>query len=394
MLSEASYHNMTVGRIPSVEGGIQPTIVDAKGDLIAAVAADSLNRLAVGSNDQVLVADSAASTGLAWKSYGAQVVAGKNAIINGGFDVWQRGTTLTFATTGWFNGAADRWMGYSSANSTATLSQQAFTAGAAPVAGYEGTYFLRSASTSTATYLAQRIEDVRTFAGQTVTISFWAKTNTNQTLSYFNLEQNFGSGGSTTVGNSITPLPALTTSWTKFTATVTLASISGKTIGTSSYLALVLQGDVNKNIDIWGVQVELGSVATPFSRAGGTIQGELAACQRYYYRVNWDATSAYAQFGAGAGNSTTQVRTDVYFPVQLRKAPSAIDYPTVATYFTYIKYDDTGGGSPSAVSLDTNLSDTTVGRLNWTGTSITAQGPYYVRGQNQTGAYLGWSAEL
>ena len=110
--------------------------------------------------------------------------------------------------------------------------------------------------------------------------------------------------------------------------------------------------------------------------------------------MNWDATSAYAQFGAGAGNSTTQVRTDIYFPVQLRKAPTAIDYPTVSTYFTYIKYDDTGGGSPSAVSLDTNLSDTTVGRVNWTGTSITAQGPYYVRGQNQTGAYLGWSAEL
>jgi hypothetical protein len=59
---------MTIGRIPSVEGGIQPTIVDAKGDLIAATAADTVNRLAVGSNDQVLVADSSASTGLAWKS--------------------------------------------------------------------------------------------------------------------------------------------------------------------------------------------------------------------------------------------------------------------------------------------------------------------------------------
>ena len=57
---------MSSGRIPSVEGGIQPTIVDAKGDLIVATAADTVSRLAVGSNDQVLTADSSTATGLKW----------------------------------------------------------------------------------------------------------------------------------------------------------------------------------------------------------------------------------------------------------------------------------------------------------------------------------------
>jgi hypothetical protein len=57
---------MTAGRIPSIEGGIQPTIVDAKGDLIAAVAADTPARLAVGANDTVLTADSSTATGLKW----------------------------------------------------------------------------------------------------------------------------------------------------------------------------------------------------------------------------------------------------------------------------------------------------------------------------------------
>jgi hypothetical protein len=57
---------MTVGRLPSIEGGIQPTIVDAKGDLIAAVAADTPARLAVGANDTVLTADSTTATGLKW----------------------------------------------------------------------------------------------------------------------------------------------------------------------------------------------------------------------------------------------------------------------------------------------------------------------------------------
>ena len=57
---------MTISRIPSVEGGIQPTLLTAKGDLISATAASTVARLAVGSNDQILVADSSTATGLKW----------------------------------------------------------------------------------------------------------------------------------------------------------------------------------------------------------------------------------------------------------------------------------------------------------------------------------------
>ena len=57
---------MTTGRLPSVEGGIQPTIVDAKGDLITATGADTPARIAVGANDTVLTADSTTATGLKW----------------------------------------------------------------------------------------------------------------------------------------------------------------------------------------------------------------------------------------------------------------------------------------------------------------------------------------
>jgi hypothetical protein len=57
---------MTIGRIPSVEGGIQPTIFDAKADLLTATAADTPARLAVGTNGHVLTADSAETTGLKW----------------------------------------------------------------------------------------------------------------------------------------------------------------------------------------------------------------------------------------------------------------------------------------------------------------------------------------
>jgi hypothetical protein len=82
---------MTVGRIPSVEGGIQPTIFDAKADLLTATAADTPARLAVGANDTVLTADSSTATGLKWA---AAAGGGANwSLLNTG------GTALTGAST-------------------------------------------------------------------------------------------------------------------------------------------------------------------------------------------------------------------------------------------------------------------------------------------------------
>ena len=60
---------MSIGRVPGATG-IQPTIVDAKGDLIVATAADSVDRLAVGTNGQALLADSTTATGLKWGTVG------------------------------------------------------------------------------------------------------------------------------------------------------------------------------------------------------------------------------------------------------------------------------------------------------------------------------------
>jgi hypothetical protein len=58
---------MTVGRIPVIEGGIQPTIFDAKADLLTATANDTPARLAVGANGQTLVAASGETTGLKYE---------------------------------------------------------------------------------------------------------------------------------------------------------------------------------------------------------------------------------------------------------------------------------------------------------------------------------------
>lgn len=280
---------MTIGRIPSVEGGIQPTIVTAKGDLIVATGNATLTRQPVGSDGQVLVADSTQADGVAWQSVATPFAAGKNKIINGDFNVWQRGTSFTGFTSGTYT--SDRWACvFDGTGATRTISQQAFTAGTAPVSGYEGAFFLRFNQSVAGTggnfnVLLQRIEDGRTFAGQTVVVSFWAKAATNGTTMQANFHRNYGSGGSATDFNILPSAPSyvLTTSWVRYTATVSIPSASGKTFGPGSYLEFFwyLPMNTTSTIDIWGVQIEAGNVATPFQTATGTLQGELAACQRY-----------------------------------------------------------------------------------------------------------------
>ena len=324
---------MTIGRIPSVEGGIQPTIVDAKGDLIAATAADTVNRLAVGSNDQVLVADSSTSTGLAWKSVATPYAAGKNAIINGDFRINQRAFTST-TTTGTYG--FDRWVLIAN-DGTTTYSAQTFTPGTAPVAGYEGINFARIASTGQTSVnaysiLVQKIEDVRTFAGQRITISFWAKASSGTPKVSVNVYQDFGSGGS--VGVYSYPDTAalqnvtINTSWTRYSFSISVAGISGKTIGTGSFLQVYLwtsaggtynsqtnsMGIQSATIDFWGVQVEAGSVATPFQTATGSLQGELAACMRYFEKIDMNNDgNTYA-----AANGTNSQGGFVFYKSQKR----------------------------------------------------------------------------
>jgi hypothetical protein len=264
-------------------------------------------------------------------------VAGKNKIINGDFRFNQRNFTST-TTSGEYG--FDRFTTFFS-DGTSTYSAQTFTLGAAPVAGYEGTNFARIASTgqtltSAATWLRHKMESVRTFAGQTVTVSFWAKAASGTPKVAVELSQIFGNDGSPSATvNTYAGQATLSTSWQRFTLSVAVPSISGKTLGTRGNDTLVLNlftsagtdynsrsgslGIQTTTIDFWGVQVEAGSIATPFQTATGTIQGELAACQRYYYVL---ADAATQSFGTCAYYSSTDVLGTVFYPVTMRTAPT------------------------------------------------------------------------
>ena len=371
----------------------EPTRANAKGDIYTATADNTPAVLTVGSDGQTLVANSAQTTGLAYTN---NFAAGKNKIINGDFGIWQRGTSFT-PTIGTSTYVSDRWFySWGGTSGTATVSQQAFTPGTAPVAGYEGSYFIRgniaSGVSISSNNFTQRIEDVRTLAGQTATYSFWAKADSARTVSVY-FDQYFGSGGSAAqVGIAVQSFN-ITTSWARYSYSGTMASIAGKTIGTSSYIQLQLTGPTaTSTMDYWGVQVEAGSVATAFQTATGTYQGELAACERYYWRANTIGTVA-AIFGYGSASSTTVEFAYANFPVEMRVKPTAIDNPTVGTNFTLID-----GASNSyaltALTFDSNQTSTTTGTLTATVASgLTQFRPYAVRGST-TAAYIGWSAEL
>jgi hypothetical protein len=253
-----------------------------------------------------------------------------NVIINGAFDIWQRGTSFN-VTSAALTFSADRFYLYNNGNGSMTASRQTFTPGAAPVAGYEGQFFHRlsigSLGTSTGWILHQRIEDVRTFAGQATTFSFWARSSNTQTLGV-GWEQNFGSGGSTLVTGELVESINLTSSWTRYSYTVTLPSISGKTIGTNPYL--IFSFGIGSSIktgdfDIWGVQVEAGAVATPFRRNAPSIQAELAACQRYYLQstaLSGGQSKGFWFYGWNPDNAFGKV----VFPVEMRISPTITIY--------------------------------------------------------------------
>jgi len=254
----------------------------------------------------------------------------RNAIINGDFSVWQRATSQT--SNGY--GSDDRWIN-SHAGSTKTVSQQAFTLGQTVVPG-EPRFFSRTVVTSAAgagnfVVKEQRIEGVRRFAGRNVRLSFYAKADANRPIAV-DFVQRFGSfGGSAEVMGIGAQKFNLTTSWQRFTATVAIPSIAGKTIGIgnddhvsitvwfdagSAYNARAATlGQQSGTFDLALVQVEEGTVDTAFEAPPPGVT--LALCQRYG-RILPDPPLR------GAFASTTTVsRMGVSLGTPMRAAPAA-----------------------------------------------------------------------
>jgi hypothetical protein len=328
--------------------------------------------------------------------------AGKNKFINGDFTVNQRAFTTTTTSNVYME---DRWQSRATGDGTTTHSIQTFTPGTAPVAGYEGSTYHRIVTTgqtnaAVLSAIVQRIESVRTFAGQTVTLSFWAKAASGTPSIAVRGIQSFGTGGSSNVEVPITK-KAITTSWARYSYTFTVPSISGKTIGTANdqlamFIAVSVGTDATtffdnlgiqtNTFDFWGLQVEYGSKATPFQTAsGGSPQAELAMCQRYYYQnalgVNF--------FTTGAVYSGTSVRYTLVDPVQMRTTPTGL-----VTQNLTVSIPRTGSTVNTGTWAITYATPTTTTVTYTHGSSVLTAGDVAEAYGNNANSYIGWSAEL
>lgn len=337
-------------------------------------------------------------TGTAWDSTSAQPIAitnvpsGQNYIINGAFEILQRGVSFTNIASETYH--ADRWKQNGDGSGfTKIWTSEVFSPGTAPATSVPGTVYMRFNQTvagTGATYnnpFKQPIESVRTLEGQTVTVSFWAKADSARTITP-NFQQAFGSGGSSSVfatGTSIT----LTTSWTRYTQTFSIPSISGKTIGANSFLELyfTVANNTVQTIDMWGVQVEAGSAATAFRRNGSSIAEELAACQRYAYAVGNGVNGAVIA-SLGYGMSTTAAAYVVQFPTTMRKVPAFSSAPGGA----YVSYGITGANG-TVTGFNMNKTSTDLTRLDVSGTGYVAGAAYHLQTNTAT-SYLFFDAEL
>jgi len=328
--------------------------------------------------------------------FSTEIGATKNLIINGGFDVWQRGTSLSITTSNFR--IADQWVTYPGSSGSGTASRQSFALGQTDVPG-EPNYYLRmdmTGAASSAPNIQHRIEDVRTAAGQEVTLSFYAKCGSGTVVVDPIIRQYFGTGGSPSSSVDISPNDiTLTTSWQRFTRTFTMGSLSGKTLGTDNMhqiqIRLQLPTSTTYTVDIAQVQFEIGDTATTFEHR--SYGEELALCSRYYHTSFSGETTIGGSHPANYsgkvfswcdhyGSSPDRVAFNYQWPVQMRDLPTVTMYGNAWTSGRMSKYN--GGATEYTIDYASGISRNGLG------------GYYDIAGTNGdfVVAYVEASAEL
>mgnify|MGYP003656531687 CR=1 FL=1 len=231
----------------------------------------------------------------------------RNLLINGAFQVWQRGTSSTSFTGSTRGYIADRWSfryATSGERSTDVPDGEAFK------------YSLKVvvASTSPDSFIIQAIEDSDRFAGQTVTFSYWIKPSES-----CETRDDYWRGGHGThqLNGGV---------WQKVTNTFVVPS--DITVNEFIYI----QFPANKVITFYvtGIQLELGKVATPFEHR--SYGEELALCQRYYYEAGVQPIDLVGVGHSSGYSGVTSGR--ITFPVTMRATPTYTRTVTQSNYST------------------------------------------------------------
>jgi hypothetical protein len=322
-----------------------------------------------------------------------------NAVLNSSYNVWQRGTSFNSSALIY---TADRWQQNSSASSSYTISRQLTSDSTnLPFIQYCMRIARGSGLAGTNVFVNQTFESVNStlYAGKTVTYSFYARAGAGNTQTVTaNVYTQTGTAdlNVNTAGSWSTPLTGgitLSTTWTRYTLTGTIGSTVtqialGWQLSTAS--SSVTSTDY---VEITGVQLELGNVATPYRPNQPTYQAELAACQRYYYRVYPNATGSILNWGGVY--STTAQRGAINFPVVMRTKPTALETSGTANQYA-IGQAGIGATTCNAVPVFAGTTEYMASMSATVAAGLTTFTPAQLQTDttNGAGAYLGWSAEL
>jgi hypothetical protein len=248
--------------------------------------------------------------------------------------------------------------------------------------------------------LAQAFETVNSipYAGKTVTLSFYARKGANYSAASDALNVVLQSGTGTDQGainnftgfiDAISQNVTITSTWQRFTITTASALSSSLTQlrVVLSYTPVGTAGAADY-FEATGVQIDIGSVALPFRRAISTIQGELAACQRYYYRFT--PLVGTRREGVGHCISTTVAQINFPYPVTMRTAPTALEQSGTAGDYSVATISNIDCSSVPVVASITQAS----GTVSFTVASGLVAGDACLYRNVNTNGFLGWSAEL
>jgi len=383
---------MATGRIPGTSG----SPLTAKGDIFAY--STTAARLPVGADGTTLVANSASATGIAWA--GPTFAAGKNKVINGDFGIWQRGTSFIGTA---YNYCADRWLEYRSGFTAGmTVSQSTSVP-----SNFKYALKIQRDSTNTSTadlIVRQALESASSIplAGQTVVFSFYAKAGANYSSASSVLVSRIYTGtGTDQAANNMTGWTGvittsqnntLTTSYQRFTMILAIPA-NVTQIGLEITYIPVGTAGADDAAYVTGVQLEVGSVATPFTTATGNLQGELTACQRYFYAVLADGinngAAPVSQFGIATGTGTAQFTIPT--TVTMRTAPSF----SASSQTGFRVYDAVNLASGvTALALSSAGSQPNAIIITASAPTLTQYRPYYLIPGASVTNYLYMSAEL
>ena len=365
-----------------------------KGDLYTFSTTD--DRLAVGANGETLVADSSTSTGLRYTAGTVQA----NPVLNSAMQNWQRGTSTSLTASNAYTYVADRWATSTGANQACTISRQVTgDTTNLPFIQYALRYQRNSGQTgTTGLNLQQNFETLNSipFVGKTVTMSFYARAGANYSAASSALLVYLATGTGTdqnqaTTGFSGQALPingsvaTLTTTWQRFTFSATIAATATQLCPIFSFTPVGTAG-VNDYYEITGVQIDIGSVALPFRTYAGTIQGELAACQRYYQLI---ASGTNKNICNVAAYNATSVYGTYFLKVSMRTTPT-ISVVTGTDFYGVAG----NNGSDGTTTIGLSLGSENQVRLEVTSGIAVTQGYAYWIDTTNASAFLAVQAEL